>query len=57
MDKDQFIQKVREMRELQKRYFRERSGTILQQCKAAEKEVDSYFEPKKEDEHPKLFFK
>lgn len=28
------------MRELQKKYFKERNSIILQQCKAAEKDVD-----------------
>jgi len=35
-----FTEKVAEMRRLQKKYFSERSGIVLQQCKKAEKEVD-----------------
>jgi len=34
------IEKVQKMRDLQKRYFKERSSLILQQCKAAERDVD-----------------
>ena len=34
------IEKVQKMRDLQRRYFRERSSLILQQCKAAERDVD-----------------
>lgn len=37
---EEFIQKVVEMRSLQRRYYKERSSTILQQCKKAEREVD-----------------
>lgn len=47
--------KVRQMRELQKRYFRERSSTILQQCKAAEREVDALVSKEKPIDQPKLF--
>lgn len=55
MTTDDLKDKVRQMRELQKRYFRERSSTILQQCKAAEREVDALIAKDKPIEQPKLF--
>jgi hypothetical protein len=39
---DEFIQKVSEMRRLQKLYFRERDRYILMECKKAESEVDEF---------------
>lgn len=35
-----FFDKVALMRRLQQEYFKTRSKTVLEQCKAAEKEVD-----------------
>lgn len=35
-----FFDKVALMRQLQKEYFKTRSKTVLEQCKAVEKEVD-----------------
>lgn len=35
-----FFDKVALMRRLQKEYFKTRSKTVLEQCKAVEKEVD-----------------
>lgn len=51
----QLKDKVRQMRELQKRYFRERSSVILNQCKAAEREVDALVAKEKPTEQKKLF--
>lgn len=40
----QFKDLVANMRQLQKRYFKERSSTILQQCKKLENDVDRALE-------------
>ena len=40
MNNNEFTEAVREMRKLQIRYFKERSGTILSLCKQAERKVD-----------------
>ena len=40
MNNNEFTEAVREMRTLQKRYFKERSGTILSLAKKAERRVD-----------------
>lgn len=40
MNNNEFTEAVREMRTLQIRYFKERSGKILSLCKQAEKRVD-----------------
>lgn len=52
---EELKEKVRQMRELQKRYFRERSSVILNQCKAAEREVDALVAKEKPIEQTKLF--
>ena len=39
---NEFIQKVAEMRRLQKEYFRSRDKYILMECKKAESEVDEF---------------
>jgi len=52
-----FIQKVAKMRELQKRYFKERDHLILRAAKSAERDVDQVLlqlETKKKQE-PTLF--
>lgn len=40
MNSRDFFDKVALMRQLQKEYFKTRSKTVLEQCKAVEKEVD-----------------
>lgn len=40
MNSRDFFDKVALMRRLQKEYFKTRSKTVLEQCKAVEKEVD-----------------
>lgn len=40
MNDIQFKELVANMRQLQKRYFKERSSIILQQCKKLENDVD-----------------
>lgn len=40
MKEEEFIRAVDQMRELQKRYFKERSSIVLAHCKKAEKTVD-----------------
>lgn len=37
----ELIEKVAKMRELQKRYFKDRDSYTLQACKKAEREVDA----------------
>ncbi len=39
---DQFVSLVRRMRELQKRYSKEKSLDLLKRCKKIEKQVDIY---------------
>tara|TARA_Y100000593_G_C4222638_1_gene292685 strand:+ start:318 stop:476 length:159 start_codon:yes stop_codon:yes gene_type:complete len=39
---DQFRVLVARMRELQKRYFKERSPDLLMQCKKLERQVDNW---------------
>ena len=55
----EFEQLVRQMRALQKEYFRTRNGVVLGECKKIERMVDDYLKiddaVKKEDDHPKLF--
>lgn len=40
MTSEQFLETVAKMRELQKRYFKERDTSILDQCKFTERLVD-----------------
>lgn len=40
MNSRAFFEKVALMRQLQKEYFKTRSKSVLEQCKAVEKEVD-----------------
>lgn len=40
MNSRAFFDKVALMRQLQKEYFKTRSKSVLEQCKAVEKEVD-----------------
>lgn len=46
------IEAVREMRDLQKKYFATRDRAVLNEARKAEKEVDALL---KEIEHPGLF--
>lgn len=58
MNDNEFIEAVRNMRALQIRYFKERSGAILSRCKQAEKLVDEMLLKTVETEikeQPKLF--
>lgn len=57
MNNTEFIEAVRNMRALQIRYFRERSGAILSRCKQAERLVDSLLNTVETEikEQPKLF--
>lgn len=48
---DEFIQKVAEMRRLQKQYFSSRDPHTLQACKKLEREVDAYLEFNKAPSH------
>ena len=48
----EFENAVKEMRYLQRQYFKTRDRAILEQSKAAERAVDEYFTNK---ENPKLF--
>lgn len=41
MTPEQFFNKVAAMRAAQKEYFRTRSTTILNECKALEREIDA----------------
>lgn len=52
----EFIEKVTRMRELQKKYFKERSSMILSECKKAELEVDRLIKTQqvKNDDQQKL---
>lgn len=58
MNNTEFTEAVREMRTLQIRYFKERSGAILSRCKQAERKVDQLLLNSVETgikEQPKLF--
>lgn len=58
MNNTEFTEAVREMRTLQIRYFKERSGAILSRCKQAERRVDDLLLKSVETEvkqQPKLF--
>lgn len=41
MNSETFYMKVREMRKLQKQYFKSRNSLVLQKCKAVETEIDA----------------
>jgi hypothetical protein len=41
MTKDGFIELTRQMRELQREYFRTKDLTVLRKCKTIESQVDS----------------
>jgi hypothetical protein len=58
MNNTEFTEAVREMRKLQIRYFKERSGAILSLCKQAERKVDDLLLKSVETtvkQQPKLF--
>ena len=42
MDAKQFREAVQTMRSLQKEYFRNRDGLVLQRCKSVEKLIDQH---------------
>lgn len=41
MNSETFYMKVREMRKLQKQYFKSRNSLVLQSCKSVETEIDA----------------
>lgn len=41
MDKIELATLVREVRDLQKRFFRQHDGTVLERCKELEKRLDA----------------
>ena len=54
---ENFIEKVSNMRRLQKKYFKERDPLVLRDAKKAEREVDQMIalHEQKEKQEPKLF--
>jgi len=57
--KDTIVKRVRDMRRMQKEYFRTRSANILASCKEAERDVDRLLKELDSMEnklrHPELF--
>lgn len=41
---EEFVEKVRDMRVLQREFFKRRNQTLVPQCKEAEREVDAMIE-------------
>ena len=59
MTHEEFVKKVKQMREMQQKYFRTRDSSVLRDCKQLERQVDieithaeAEFSDKKQ---PKLF--
>ena len=52
MNMEDFIARVKEMRALQRDYFRYRSSALLSKCKELEREVDRMIEDFENGEQP-----
>ena len=52
MNDELFFNKVAEMREWQKKYFRNRDGIALQRAKALEREIDAEIDRRKQLTNP-----